>query len=280
LSLFRPKDSSFWWYSFYFEGKQYRKSTKKTKKAAAAVIEAAMLARLHDGNAVELGRKRPPTLREFAPRFLEWVNNSQQLTPNSKRYYRYGWRLLELSKLAGMRLDHISQDVAEAVVFRRPVLNRKKKTAEGRYEEKKEMVDCTGHYTNQALRALKRMQSRAAEWKVLREIPKIRLVYAAGRDRMIDEQTEDDLEQAYTEPIKHRRTRRPREQAWLVMMILQDSGVRPDEVFPMRIENIYWKHQELEPLREAINQRNRRKKFGQVLEVRPQDANATRLATD
>jgi integrase len=31
-----------------------------------------------------------------------------------------------------------------------------------------------------------------------------------------------------------------REQAWLVMVILQDCGMRPDEVFPMRIENIRW----------------------------------------
>jgi hypothetical protein len=27
-----------------------------------------------------------------------------------------------------------------------------------------------------------------------------------------------------------------REQAWLFMVILQDCGMRPDEVFPMRIE--------------------------------------------
>ena len=241
MSLFQPEDSHYWWYSFYFEGVRYRKSTKKTKKTAAAMVEAAVLARLQEGQASELQRKKPPTLRDFSTRFLDWADNSQQLTPNGKRYYRYGWRLLNLSKLAGMRLDQISQDVAEAVVFKRPVLNRKQKTQEGRYEEKKEMIECTGHYTNQALRTLKRMQSKAIEWKMLREIPKIRLAYAPGRDRMIDEQTEDNLQQAYTEPTKHRRTRRLRDQAWLVMVILQDSGMRPDEVFPMRIENIHWR---------------------------------------
>jgi len=31
-----------------------------------------------------------------------------------------------------------------------------------------------------------------------------------------------------------------RDQAWLVLVILQDCGMRPDEVFPMRIENLYW----------------------------------------
>jgi hypothetical protein len=49
------------------------------------------------------------------------------------------------------------------------------------------------------------------------------------------------VEQAYAEPIKHRQTKRMREKAWLVMVILQDCGMRPDEVFPRRIENIRWK---------------------------------------
>lgn len=240
MSLFRPKDSRYWWYSFYFDGERYRKSTKKTKKTAAAVVEASLLARLQEGDAIELGRKKPPVLRDLAERFLEWVDNSQQLTPNAKRYYRYGWRLLRLSKLAGMRIDHISQDVAESIVFERPLLNRKKKDKEGRYEEKRETVACTGHYTNQALRTLKRMQSKAVEWKLLRDIPKIRLSKAPGRDRMMDEQAEDGLEQAYSDPVEHRRIKRLRQQAWLVVVILQDSGMRPDEVFPMRIENIHW----------------------------------------
>jgi integrase len=240
LSLFRPKDSRYWWYSFYFDGERYRKSTKKTKKTAAAVVEASLLARLQEGDAIELGRKKPPVLRDLGERFLEWVDNSQQLTANGKRYYRYGWRLLRLSRLAGMRIDQISQDVAESIVFERPLLNRRKKNEEGGYEEKKEMVTCTGHYTNQALRTLKRMQSKAVEWKLLRDIPKIRLSKAPGRDRMMDEQAEDGLEQAYGDPIKHRRIKRLRQQAWLVVVILQDSGMRPDEVFPMRIENIYW----------------------------------------
>ena len=75
---------------------------------------------------------------------------------------------------------------------------------------------------------------------LLRDIPKFRLSKAPGRDRMIDERAEDDLEQAYLEPVGHGRIKRLRQQAWLVVVILQDSGMRPDEVFPMRIENIYW----------------------------------------
>ena len=180
MSLFRPKDSRYWWYSFYFDGERYRKSTKKTKKTAAAVVEASLLARLQEGDAIELGRKKPPVLRDLAERFLEWADNSQQLTPNGKRYYRYGWRLLRLSKLAGMRIDQISQDVAESIVFERPLLNRRKKNQEGRYEEKKEMIACTGHYMNQALRTLKRMPGKAVKWKLLRDNPEDQVIEGSG----------------------------------------------------------------------------------------------------
>jgi hypothetical protein len=39
-------------------------------------------------------------------------------------------------------------------------------------------------------RSLKRTQSKAIEWKLLREKPKITLAEALGRDRLIDERTE------------------------------------------------------------------------------------------
>ena len=240
MSLFQPPDSRYWWYSFYFEGKRYRNSTKQTKKTAAAVVEATLLASLQEGRTSTLRRTRPPILREFSVRFLEWVTNSQRLSPNSKRYYLFGWRLISYSKLASMRLDRITQDVGESIIFKRPVLNRKKKDHEGRYESKGEMIVCTAHYVNQALRTLKRMQSKAMEWKVLHEKPHITLADAPGRDRLIDDDTEDRLEGAYSEPIKNGQTRLMREQAWLFMIILQDCGMRPDEVFPMRIEDIHW----------------------------------------
>jgi hypothetical protein len=53
---------------------------------------------------------------------------------------------------------------------------------------------------------------------------------------MIDEQAEDELEQAYADPIKHRRIKRLRQQAWRAVVILQDSGMQPDEGLSMRIE--------------------------------------------
>jgi hypothetical protein len=71
LSLFRPKDSRYWWYSFYFEGERYRQSTKLTKKTAAAVVEANLLAHLQSGSATRLRSTKSPILRDFSVRFLD-----------------------------------------------------------------------------------------------------------------------------------------------------------------------------------------------------------------
>jgi hypothetical protein len=143
-----------------------------------------------------------------------------------------GWRLLELTELARMPLNQITKDEAECTVFKRPVMNKKTRQTT--------MVPCSDHYTNQALRTPKRMQSKALEWKVLRAVPKITLAAAEGRDQTISEKTEEQIQQAYAEPTNHPRVRRLREQAWLVMVVMQDSGMRPDEVFSMEIENIHW----------------------------------------
>jgi integrase len=221
------------WYSFYFEGRRYRESTKQKTRSAAAQVEAAKLLELQEHGPDFLHQRKCPTLKEFSVRFLEWVDTTRELRSNGRKYYLYGWRLLQFSDLTMMPLNRITRDHAACTTFKRPVaVNRKTKETK--------MVSCSGHYTNQALRTLKRMQSKALEWKVLRSIPKIALAEAEGRQKTIDERTEGKILDAYAEPSNHPRTRRLREQAWLIIVIMQDSGMRPDEVFPMRIEDIQW----------------------------------------
>jgi hypothetical protein len=229
LTLFRKPHSPYWWYSFYFEGQRYRQSAKRQTKSAAAAVEAAKLVELQEHGANFLHPKKSPTLKEFSVRFLEWVNETQRLRPSGKKYYRYGWMLLEFTDLAGRPLNRITQDEAECTIFKRPVVVNKK-------TKETKMIPCSAHYTNQALRTLKRMQSNGLEWMVLRALPKITLADAEGRDRTIDEKTEEQIHEAYAEVTNHPRVCWLREQTWLVMVIMQDSGMRPDEVFPMKIE--------------------------------------------
>jgi len=82
------------------------------------------------------------------------------------------------------------------------------------------------------------MLSKAQEWNLIREIPKIKLEKAYGRDRLIDPATESSLIQDLSVPNKHGRTRRMREQLRDFLTIAQDSGMRPSEIFRIRIQNI------------------------------------------
>jgi integrase len=233
MSLFKKSRSPYWWYSFTFEGKRYRGSTKQEKKGAAAAVEAEALMELKKGVALEKP-SRNMRLMDFSTRFFEWVEASHQLEPNTKRFYVYGWRLIKFTRLPTMPLSQITREVVECVAFTRPVINRRTG------KETSEIVPCSASYTNQALRTLKVMLGKAEEWDLLAKVPKIGALKAKSRDRLIDRESEMKLRQAHHEPMKHRNIRRLREQAWLFLVILQDTGMRPDEVFPMRIENIHW----------------------------------------
>lgn len=127
-----------------------------------------------------------------------------------------------------MRLSSITKDDAEATRF-------------DRRTDKHGIVSKTersAQYTNQALRTLKRMLSKAEEWNLIREIPRIRLVKAYGRDSLIAPATERSLIQDLSVPHKNGRTRRMREQLRDFFIIAQDTGMRPSEIFRIRNESI------------------------------------------
>lgn len=235
MPLFKQPRSKVWSYSFYFQGKRYRKSTEETTKQAAAAVEAAVLTKLMEGQPITNKAAKLPTLQVFAVRFLEWSENSRHLEPNTKTFYRFGWRLLSFSRLATMTLDQITPEIVDCTQFRRPVIDRKTN------KPTDVVVDCSATYTNQALRTLKVMFGKAEEWGLLSTRPRISTLEVQGRDQLIDDRTESSIQQAYQAPTKNAHTRRRRERAWLFMVILQDTGMRPDEVYPMRIEDIRWK---------------------------------------
>lgn len=145
-----------------------------------------------------------------------------------------GWRLLTFSRLPSMPLDAIDMATVDCTKFMRPVIDRRTN------KPTDEMRPCSATYINQALRTLKAMMGKAVEWKVLKAAPKIHTLKSSSRDRLIDAESESKLHDAYLAPQKNARNRKMREQAWLIMVIYQDTGMRPDEVFPMRIEEIHW----------------------------------------
>lgn len=234
MSLFRRPRSPYWWYRFTYDGKSYRQSTKQKNKGAAAAVEAEVLLKLKTGGEILKKPAKELQLQDFAIKFMGWVENSHKLQSTTKRFYRYGWRLITFTRLPTMPLDAITTEAIDCTRFVRPIVDRRMNKETG------EIVPCSSTYTNQALRTLKAMMGKAVEWNVLKSSPRVHTLKAKSRDRMIDHESEEKLQKAHLAPMKHRRTRRLREQAWMFLVILQDTGMRPNEVFPMRIENIHW----------------------------------------
>lgn len=229
MALYQRKDSGMFWYDFTVDGIRHRGSTESKRIAEARVIESQLIAKAKEYGSEEVRPKRAPILRDYSSRFLDWVESSR-LEPASKRYYKYGWSLIATTALAAMQISRITPDDAEAARFFR---DQRKAGSEI-------LVPCSAQYTNQALRTLKRMLSKAVEWKLMRIAPKIRLAKVRGRDALIDPKTESVLIEELQQPVKHRRTQRLREQLRDVLIIAQDTGMRPSEIFRIRIEYIDW----------------------------------------
>lgn len=196
------KRGGVWHYDFTMDGRRYRGTTKETVPSKARMIEARLMNEAKQRKLTV--QRRTLTLAEFSKRFLAWVE-STRLEPESKEYYRSGWRMLAQTPISGVRLAHITTDEAEALRFDHSPAN-----------------------ANRALRTLRRMLGKAAEWGMITAAPRIKLAKEYGRSAIIDGDTEHRLLAVAKQPLQD------------VLILILDSGMRPGEVFQMRWEDIAW----------------------------------------
>ena len=190
-------------YDFSLAGRRYRGTTGESNPERAAKIEAILMGRAAERKPSLLPR-RAPVLSEFAVRFLEWAEASQ-LAPKSKEYYRRGWAMFQRTDLAGMRLDQIAPDDVSTIPFQGSPAH----------------INC-------ALRTLRRMLNKAVEWGVMPYAARIKLRKEYGRSSLIDPQAEAKLLAVAAQPLRD------------VLIIMLDTGMRPQEVFHMRLEHVDW----------------------------------------
>jgi len=189
-------------YDFTIDGRRHRGTTKESVLSRARIIEAKLM---NEANQLKPNvQRRTLTLAEFSKRFLDWVSKSR-LEPESKKYYQSGWRMLAETPISYVRLAHITTDEAEVLRFKHSPAN-----------------------ANRALRTLRRMLGKAAEWGLIAVAPKIKLAKEQGRSAIIDAEAEYRLLAAAKQPLRD------------VLIIILDSGMRPGEVFRMRWEDIAW----------------------------------------
>jgi integrase len=147
-------------------------------------------------------QRRTLTLAEFSTRFLSWLNTTR-LEPESTKYYESGWKMLSQTPIAAMRLTHITADDAVALRFHHSPANG-----------------------NRALRTLRRMLGKAAEWGIIAAAPRIKLFKEEGRSALINEDSEAKLLAVANQSLRD------------VLSIMLDCGMRPGEVFQMCWEDI------------------------------------------
>jgi integrase len=201
VKLFKKKKSKLYWYDFAVRGQRFRGSTEETKEARASKVAGLKLAAALEGSD-PLDRKAP-TLREYSKKFLEWIETAR-LESQSQRYYRNGWRLLEKTSIAGMRMDRITADAAEALRFPGSPAN-----------------------ANNALRTLRRMLHKAKEGKQIMQVPEFKLFKEEGRSLRLDDEAESKLLPIAEQPLKD------------IIILMRDTGMRNvRELYRLRIEHI------------------------------------------
>lgn len=215
MKLFKKKKSKFFWYDFTVRGLRYRGSTEEANQARASKIAGLKLAAALEGTD-PLDRKTP-TLQEFSKEFLQWVTEAR-LAEATKTYYQDGWKLLSKKKeLKAMRLDRITNDVAERQSFPGSAAN----------------INC-------ALRTLSRMLHKAEEQKLIRQAPRLKRVTEHERELRLDDKSEKRLLAA---AVLCGWTAGSYQLFEDIVKLTRDTGMRNRrETYQMRIENLDWEN--------------------------------------
>lgn len=193
----------YWWFFCTVQGRRIRQSTKETKQERAALVAQSEMLKLKD-QGIDAIFKKAPTLARFSGDFLEWVANAD-LDADTKRYYRNGWRLLNDTPLAGMKMDQISNAHCQMAKF-----------------------PASPATANTALRTLRRMFGIARELRQLAVVPTIAL----------REETPRTI--AMGAAAAARIAGRMKGDARDAFLVLRAVGMRPEEALRMRWEFFDW----------------------------------------
>lgn len=209
MSIFRRGDSSFYWYHFIFEGRHYQASTKLTNKIAAQRAEAIRKAELAQARAGIAERKLAPTLKEYAPIFLERVK--PEIRPSSYRGYSLAIRTF-LPWFGAKRLNEIpASEINE-------------------FKQSRLTDGCAGATVNRDLATLRRILSLAMKDDLIQVTPfsahRIEFLEENRRERVLSFGEENRYLTAATQPLRD------------VAIVMLETGLRPGEAMSLRREDL------------------------------------------
>lgn len=249
--VYKQAKSKNWSYRFMWNGELIRQSTKQTNKRVAEQMEAAHRTALAKGEVGIRERKPAPTLAHFAENeFLSFVRTTKAEKPNTVRFYENSVANLKTyPRLAQLSLDKITHDAIRDFIAHRQ--NHKQQRRDGKPLEVSTI--------NRDLATLRRILNLAVEWgKISTVPPKIRLLAGENqRERVLTAEEEaaylkapaqlgQSIEEGYRAALVGIRAtvrgQQPRQpDAYLLRdaaTILIDCGLRPEECFRLKTENI------------------------------------------
>lgn len=222
MAVYKQPKSKNWWYKFTWNGDAIRESTKQTNKRVAEQMEAAHRTALAKGEVGIRDKKPVPTLKDFAEHdFLPFVRSTFTAKVQTMKYYEHGVKcLVSFEKLATARLDSITTETIASFVAARKGAGLEISTI------------------NRELQALRRMFHLAQEWgKVERALPTVRMIPGEKHRERVLSAEEEAL---YFAGAKSEAMNQHSDASLLsdVASILLDCGLRPEECFRLRPENV------------------------------------------
>jgi integrase len=209
-----------WWYNFEFQGRKIQESSGFTNKTAALRVEAKRKADLLDRRAGFTKSKLAPKFEEYVEPFLMW--SEQQHRP--KTHGLHEWNCQTLKRFfSGKYLDEITSEMVEDFKSARkhePRLGAK----DGRL--------VTGATVNRALTTLKLMYHQAERSGYAVKNPVVGV--SMFREPVDSMRVITFEEQAAYLP----KTSQPLSD---IAKLMLDTGMRPEEVFRIRAENVDFK---------------------------------------
>jgi integrase len=197
-----------YWYKFVWKGELVRESTKQGNDKVARQMEAAHRTSLAKGE-VGIRDKQPVlTFANFCTQRVEpWAKKR-----SSWLWYRSGLRPLLAHKLTcRLRLDDITTEKIAA------------------YAASREAAGLQPGTINRELRVLRRCLRLAVEWSAVERAPKVQMLRGERRRERVVSEQELSSYLSYASPLLSD-----------VAIILNDTGLRPDECHRLRWEHVHW----------------------------------------
>jgi integrase len=204
------KRGKFYAFKFQWKGEMKYFSTGQANAEVARTMESKKRTELAEGRVLDKKAEAPTLYRYLHDTIIPWAETEFTRVPKSLKWYRNEARVLcEYKPLANARLDEINRSMVSG--FKSWRLKQGKAIAT----------------VNSTIRVLRSTLAHAVEDGLLDFVPKIKTLKGANvRKYVLLPEHEQKYLNACTEPLR------------TVATIMLDAGLRPDECFRLRWEDV------------------------------------------